>query len=119
MKKTVLVVDDHPGFRSWTRSLLEAEGFVVLAEASDGSTAVAAAADLRPEVVLLDVMLPDASGFTVAQELAELPEPPDVVLISSREATDFGPRLDRAAARGFISKSELTGPRLRALLGAA
>ena len=119
VRRTVLIVDDHAGFRSWTRSLLETEGFVVLGEAADGTSALAAARKLRPDLVVLDVMLPDMTGFAVAEQLAALSRPPDVVLISSREASDFGPRIGQAAARGFISKSELTGARLRTILGGA
>lgn len=119
MKQTVLIVDDHAGFRSWTRSLLETEGFQVVGETSDGASAVTAARDLRPEVVLLDVMLPGASGFDVADQLALLPHPPAVVLVSSREVTDYGDLVVRSAALGFISKSDLSADRLRAVLRVA
>lgn len=119
MKLTVLIVDDHPGSRFWTRSLLEAEGFLVVGEAHDGASAIATARMLRPDLVLLDVMLPDTTGFVVAQELAQLQAPPGVVLISSREAADFGDVIDHSPTLGFISKPELSGPRLRALLGAS
>jgi DNA-binding NarL/FixJ family response regulator len=119
VKKTVLIVDDHAGFRSWTRSLLETEGFLVLGETDDGASAVSAARDLSPDVVLLDVMLPDMTGFAVAEMLAALVPSPKVVLISSREASDFGWRIARSRARGFISKADLSGPRLRAVLGGA
>jgi DNA-binding NarL/FixJ family response regulator len=115
---TVLIVDDHSGFRSWTRSLLETEGFPVIGEAADGKSALATARALRPELVLLDVMLGDTTGFVVAKELARLPSPPAVILISSREASDFGDAIGRSPALGFISKPELSGWRLRALLGA-
>ena len=114
---TVLIVADHPGFRSWTRSLLETEGFPVIGEADDGASAVATARALRPDLVLLDVMLPDTTGFVVAQQLAQLPTPPRVILVSSREASDFGDVIGHSQALGFISKPELSGPRLRALLG--
>lgn len=119
VSQTVLLVDDHAGFRSWTRAMLETEGFCVIGERPDGTSAIAAARDLQPDLVVLDVMLPDTSGFEVADRLAELPRPPSVVLVSSREAVDFGDRLRTAAAVGFISKPELSGVRLRELLGAA
>lgn len=97
--------------------MLETEGFPVIGEADDGATALATARALGPDLVLLDVMLPDTSGFVVAQQLAELPKPPKVILVSSREASDFGDVMGHSTALGFISKPELSGPRLRALLG--
>jgi DNA-binding NarL/FixJ family response regulator len=119
VSQTVLIVDDHAGFRSWTRSLLETEGFQVVGETADGASAVTAARDLRPDLVLLDVMLPDMTGFVVAERLAALTEPPIVVLVSSREASDYGDVVGHSAAAGFISKPDLTGPRLRGVLGEA
>jgi CheY-like chemotaxis protein len=68
-------------------------------------------------VVLLDIQLPDLDGFAVAERLASRPDPPMVVLISSREAAAYGPRLDTAAAQGFIPKRELSGSALGALVG--
>ena len=70
MAWTVLIVDDHAGFRGFARRLLEAGGFVVVGEVGDGVSALAAVERLRPELVLLDVMLPDTDGFTVAEQLA-------------------------------------------------
>ena len=119
MSQTVLIVDDHAGFRSWTRSLLETEGFDVVGETADGASAVVAARNLSPDVVLLDVMLPDTSGFAVSDQLASLERPPTVILVSSREAADYGDRLVRCAARGFICKLDLSGARLRHVLGDA
>jgi DNA-binding NarL/FixJ family response regulator len=119
VSETVIVVDDHPGFRAVARSLLEAEGYTVLGEAADGAKAVSAAGELHPDIVLLDVLLPDTSGFTVAELLAALPTPPATILISSHQATDFGDRVRRAPAIGFISKADLSGSGLRALLEAA
>lgn len=117
MRPTVVIVDDHPGFRESASALLEAEGFSVIGEAADGDEAIAAVERLRPEVVLLDIQLPDFDGFTVAERLAAGPDPPRVVLISSREAAAYGPRLEAAAARGFIPKRELSGSTLAALVG--
>ena len=117
MRPTVLIVDDHEAFRESASALLEAEGFAVLGEAADGGAAVVECERLRPDVVLLDIQLPDLDGFTVAERLAAAREPPAVVLISSREAESYGPRLDGAAAQGFISKRELSGAALAALIG--
>lgn len=117
MRRTVLIVDDHDAFRESASALLEAEGFAVVGEAADGDGAVAAAARLRPEVVLLDIQLPDVDGFAVAERLAAVPDPPRVVLISSRDAAAYGPRLEAAHARGFIPKRELSGAALAALVG--
>jgi len=117
VRPTVLIVDDHADFRRSAGELLEAEGFAVIAEAADGDEAIGAVERLRPEIVLLDVQLPGPDGFAVAERLAAGPDPPAVVLISSREATAYGPRLAGAAARGFIAKRELSGPALAALVG--
>ena len=95
MRPTVLIVDDHDGFRESARALLEAEGFAVVGDAADGAAALVATLRLRPDVVLLDVQLPDVDGFAVAERLAALSEPPRVVLISSRDAAAYGPRLVR------------------------
>jgi DNA-binding NarL/FixJ family response regulator len=119
VNQTVLIVDDHAGFRSWTRSLLETEGFSVVGETADGASALTAARDLRPDLVLLDVMLPDTTGFAVAERIAALADPPIVVLVSSREASDFGDVIGHSAAVGFISKADLTGSVLRTLLAGA
>src|SRR5258705_6941805 len=86
----VLIVDDHPSFRANARALLEAEGFEVVGEAEDGASALRAAAELSPELVLLDVQLPDLDGFEVARRLTENGGPA-VVLVSSRDGSDFGP----------------------------
>jgi DNA-binding NarL/FixJ family response regulator len=117
VRPTVLIVDDHEAFRVSAGALLEAEGFAVLGEAADGGAAIVECERLRPDVVLLDIQLPDLDGFTVAERLAEAREPPAVVLISSREAEAYGPRLESAPARGFIPKRELSGAALAALIG--
>jgi DNA-binding NarL/FixJ family response regulator len=115
---TVLIVDDHAGFRHFARGLLEATGLSVVGEAEDGRSALDAVAALRPGVVLLDVMLPDFDGFAVADRLAALPQPPTVVLTSSRDPRDFGERLARSTVRGFIRKDDLSGAALERLVAA-
>ena len=116
VRTTVLIVDDHEPFRESASALLGAEGFDVIGGVGDGAGALAAVERLRPEVVLLDVQLPDLDGFAVAERLAALPKPPRVVLISSRDASVYGPRVREAAARGFLAKRELSGASLTALV---
>jgi DNA-binding NarL/FixJ family response regulator len=117
VRTTVLIVDDHDDFRASASALLEAEGFAVVGEAADGMSAFSAVERLRPEVVLLDIQLPDVDGFAVAERLAAIPDAPRVVLISSREAAAYGPRLAAAQAQGFLAKRELSGASLAALVG--
>ncbi len=117
MRPTLLIVDDHPGFRSLARRLLTAGGFEVVGEAADGHAAIAAARTLRPDVVLLDIQLPDIDGFEVAARLRDGEARPVVVLVSTRDRADYGERVEQSGARGFIPKAELSGTALRALLG--
>jgi len=114
---TVLIVDDHPEFRAAVRALLEADGFTVVGESADGESAIAAAASLDPELVLLDVQLPDIDGFAVAERLMNGPRPhPAVVLISTRAESSYRQRLAVSPARGFIGKSDLSAASLSTLL---
>jgi DNA-binding NarL/FixJ family response regulator len=117
MAATVLIVDDHATFRALARRMLEAHGYEVVGEAQDGASAVAASSRLQPSVVLLDVQLPDIDGFAVAETLMTRDDPPAVVLISSRAASSYRRRLADSPARGFLAKSDLTGPALAALVG--
>lgn len=115
--RTVLIVDDHPVFRGDARELLEAAGYEVVGEAADAGEAVAAARRLEPDVLLLDVQLPDLDGFAVARELALDSRPPRIVLVSSREGSDYGSQLRTSPAVGFIHKPELSRARLAELIG--
>lgn len=116
MATTVLIVDDHPSFRLSARLLLESEGYEVIGEAEDGTGALEAALTLSPDFVLLDVQLPDINGFEVAERLSHYDEPPRVILTSTHDGSDFGTLVSRSGARGFVTKPELSGRRLAALL---
>lgn len=116
VRTTVLIVDDHPGFRSLVRRVLESSGFSVVGEVGDGESALDAVGELAPQLVLLDVQLPGLDGIEVARRLSSRPAPPAVVLISTRDAADYGPLLDECGARGFMSKGELSAGSLSALL---
>ena len=114
MGRTVLIVDDHAGFRSAARALLVAAGFEVVGEAADGSSAIDAVGRLRPEVVLLDLQLPDLDGFGVAERIRAYG--PTIVLISSRAAGSFRRRLASNPGLAFIPKNELSGETLNAAI---
>lgn len=117
MAMRVLIVDDHPGFRELARRTVAAAGFEVVGEAADAASALRLVADLRPAVVLLDIVLPDRSGLLVAEDLARLPFPPHVVLVSSRGRSDFGRGFEWPRGSVFLPKHELSGPALAQLLG--
>jgi DNA-binding NarL/FixJ family response regulator len=116
MPTTVLIVDDHPSFRTSARRILQDAGYDVVGEAADGESGLAAAQSLHPAVVLLDVQLPDLDGFDVAERLTRGDDAPAVVMTSSRDAGDFTGMVTRSGARGFVAKNELSGPALDALL---
>ena len=116
MGTTVLIVDDHAGFRASARLVLEADGFEVLGEACDGRSGIAAARELQPQVVLLDIRLPDIDGITVAGVLARADPAPHVVLTSSHDAADFAEGIAGSGARGFIPKGEVSGATVGAVI---
>jgi DNA-binding NarL/FixJ family response regulator len=116
MATTLLIVDDHRSFRDAARRVLESAGFDVVGEAADGASALAAVSQLRPEIVLLDVQLPDIDGFEVASRLTGNGHAPAIVMTSSRDAADFGPLVEQSGARGFVHKADLSGPAISAFL---
>jgi len=118
MPERVLIVDDHAGFRGVARRLLQEIGRQVVGEAGTGAEALRETRRLKPDLVLLDIQLPDVDGLAVAASLNAEPDPPAVVLVSSRDAGDYGPRLLGCGALGFIAKADLSAESLMALLEA-
>jgi DNA-binding NarL/FixJ family response regulator len=114
---TILVIDDHAGFRATARRMLERDGWTVVGEAADGRSGLAAAAALAPDVVLLDIGLPDIDGFAVAERLATSASATAVVLISSRDPEAYRDRVRTSRVAGFIAKDRLDGAALRSLGG--
>jgi DNA-binding NarL/FixJ family response regulator len=112
----VLIVDDHAPFRSIARQVLTTDGFLIVGEAADGAEAIRACGELRPDLVLLDIQLPDIDGFAVAAVLTTGVDPPAVVLVSSRSRTDYGSRIEDCRARGYIAKAALSEDAVRRLL---
>src|SRR5438105_372604 len=113
--RTVLIVDDHAGFRRRARALLEADGFAVVGEAATGEEALAVYGELHPQLVVLDVQLPDLDGFEVARRLQASNGGVAVVLTSSRDRSDFGALVAESPVLGFVPKDELSGAALDAL----
>jgi DNA-binding NarL/FixJ family response regulator len=107
-----VIVDDHSGFREQARRLLEQIGYRVVGEAGTGSEALSTVRQLRPDLVLLDIQLPDVDGFAVATELTSVPSAPVVLLVSTRDAMDYGSRLTSCGAAGFIAKADLSADSL-------
>jgi CheY-like chemotaxis protein len=117
---TALVVDDHEGFRAFARLILESAGFSVT-EAATGAEAASAAAAIEPQLVLLDIQLPDTDGFEVARRLTAETSPPGqpgpvIVLTSTREASDYGGRIAASPAAGFLPKDQLSARALHGYL---
>ena len=116
MSETVVIVDDNDAFRARARDLLTYEGYEVIGEAADGAFGLDTVRRLRPDVALFDVQLPDIDGFTVAARVRDDASETAVVIISTRDAIDYGAAVSRCGARGFIAKSKLCAEALRAVL---
>jgi DNA-binding NarL/FixJ family response regulator len=112
---SIVIVDDDPRFRGIARRLLESEGFEVVGEAADGREAISVSRELDPDVVLLDVQLPDIDGIEVAAQISAAGARPAVVLTSTRDESDFGPELRESGARGFVPKDEISAERITSL----
>jgi DNA-binding NarL/FixJ family response regulator len=115
VSRRILIVDDHAGFRATARRVLEADGYEVIGEAADATSAIEAIKRLQPEVVLLDVQLPDHDGVEAATTIDDFPKAPAVVLTSSRPRDDLGP-ITADCVHGFIPKDELSAAAITELL---
>ncbi len=116
MSRTVLIVDDHAAFRTSARALLEADGWEVVGEAADGASGLAATRRLHPDVVLLDVRLPDTDGFHCAEQMAANGHRPTVIITSSSDDPLYPARAARSGARGFVAKHDVCGASLDRIL---
>jgi DNA-binding NarL/FixJ family response regulator len=116
MGASVLIVDDHAGFRSHARRWLECEGYRVVGEAADCASGLEAAVELGPDLVLVDVYLPDANGFELTSRLTSLADPPAVVVISSRDGAELEECALESGARGFVPKADLSREAIEELL---
>jgi len=106
MPARVLIVDDHPLTRSALGSLLRANGFDVVGEAADGHEAVDAAADLQPDLVLLDLTMPELDGLSALPKLRLVAPRCEVVVLTASETDENLLDSIRAGASGYLLKSE-------------
>jgi len=113
---TILIVDDDSQFRATARALLECDGFDVVGEAPTGGAGFDAAMSLKPDVVLIDVRLPDVDGFSLAERLNAGHEGPEIILTSSSDDPLYPDRALHSGALGFVAKHDLCGPGFRRLL---
>lgn len=116
MRRRILVIDDNTAFRGAVGQLLTTGGFMVVAGAATGATGVQLAREQRPDVVIVDVQLPDTDGFDVAERLGGLDPALQVILTSSLDSSDLGALVTESSARGFIPKAELSAATIEALL---
>jgi DNA-binding NarL/FixJ family response regulator len=114
MRPRVLLVDDQEDFRAVARQLMVNAGGEVVGEAGGAEEALRSERDLRPDVVLLDVRLPDGSGIDVARAMAAAEQPPTVLLVST---ADYAYAVAECGAAGFVLKQQLSTAALRELLG--
>jgi len=116
MRRRILVIDDNAAFRSALSQVLDTDCFVVIAGAATGASGVQLAREHEPDLVIVDVQLPDIDGFAVAEQLAGLELPMDVILTSGLDSSDLGTLVTDSSARGFIPKAELSAQAIDALL---
>ena len=116
MRRRILVIDDNTAFRGALGQVLDTDCFVVIAGAATGASGVQLAREHEPDLVIVDVQLPDTDGFDVAEQLARLDLSLQVILTSSLDSSDLGALVTESPARGFIPKAELSAPAIEALL---
>jgi CheY-like chemotaxis protein len=103
----VLLVDDDERFRGLARRTLEADGVDVVAEVGNGAEVADAVRSWAPDVVLLDIGLPDVDGLRVARRLRDAGGAPVVILISTRDQ-EYGERVAIGVAAGYVPKDALS-----------
>jgi DNA-binding NarL/FixJ family response regulator len=116
MGSSILLIDDDPAFRRLARQALRGTGLIVVGEADTAAAGSSAARSLKPEIVLLDVGLPDLDGISLAGELSALPWGPRIVLTSVDPDAASAEDVRRSGARGFVPKQDLPGSGLAMLM---
>ena len=117
MALTCVIVDDSPDFVAAARSLLKRQGLRVLGAASNCAEGLRLAAELRPDVVLVDIELGGESGFELARRVDQIEALAPVILLSTHSEEDYADLIADSPALGFLSKSVISATTIRRLLG--
>jgi DNA-binding NarL/FixJ family response regulator len=119
MELRCLIVDDSPHFLSAARGLLEREGMVVVAVATNGDDAVRRAGELGPDVTLVDIDLGGESGFDVVRRLVRETDlaPTTVIMVSTHAEEDYAELVSASPVAGFLPKTRLSALAIRGVLG--
>ena len=116
----VLIADDEPLIRAGLRLILDgAPDLSIIGEADDGESAVDLAAELRPDVVLMDIRMPRANGIAATKRIMEASQPPRVIVLTSFDTDDFILSALRAGASGFLLKDTPPADMVSAVRAAA
>lgn len=120
MTVRVLIVDDQEPFRLAARMVVElTEGFDLVGEAETGEESVSMAAELKPDLVLMDVNLPGINGLDATRQILGASEAVVVLLLSTYEEAEYAPRAAECGAAAYIPKSSFGPDRLEAAWEAA
>jgi DNA-binding NarL/FixJ family response regulator len=120
MAVRVLIVDDQEPFRLAARAVVEAtDGFEVAGESESGEAGVQAARDLHPDLVLMDVNLPGIDGLEATRQILDGSDAVVVLLLSTYEEEEYGPRAAECGAAAYIPKSSFEPDRLAEAWSAA
>ena len=111
----ILIVDDHEALRAGVRTVLEARGLEVCGEASNGLEALEKVAQLRPDLVILDITMPVLDGFTAAREIHKRLPGVGILLLSMHESASMVNVAKSSGASGYVAKSEGIARLLRAV----
>jgi DNA-binding NarL/FixJ family response regulator len=119
IRQRCLIVDDSAAFQDAARGLLERQGMSVIGVASSAAEGLMRAAELKPQVILIDIDLGGDSGFALARELAQDAgdDPAKLILISTHPEEDFADLIAESPALGFIAKRQLSGRAIQQILG--